>query len=176
MRDLEISVIAPDGSRAIVRPQNDADHGGTTIERRTTHLLDGKQASGVWKIEIVDKAGQNGGGAKNGCLTIHYTGGRPPIATTAAYTSAVRDLGMTSRIDEVDFGATVPSGTNVAVRLRTGATPDDLMAQPWSDPVTNGMPPLVPAGELVQYRVEMTSDGDHSPSFDWIQLVYRATS
>jgi hypothetical protein len=176
MRDLEISVVAPDGTPAIVRPQGDTNHSGTTMERRTTHALDGKAAAGTWHITLRDAGGQNGAGAKGGLLAIHYTGGHAPIVTSAAYESAPHDLGMTSHVDEVDFSAATPPGTSIVVRLRTGSSADELMAQPWSDPVTSGQPPIVGAGQLVQYRVELTSDGDHSPSFDWIELVYRATS
>jgi hypothetical protein len=175
-RDLQITIIAPDGTRAIVRPQGDVDHGGASVERRTTHLLDGKPASGPWQVEVIDKSGQDGGSMRDAAITVHYVGGHAPIAVTSAYQSAVRDLGMPSRIDDVSYSATVPDGTHVAVRLRTGASPEDLMAQPWSDPAVSGSPPLVGAGQFVQYRVEMTSDGDHSPSFDWIELVYRATN
>ncbi|HTJ42351.1 MAG TPA: PA14 domain-containing protein [Kofleriaceae bacterium] len=172
-RDLQISVIAPDGTRAIVRPQGDVDRTGATGERRTTHGLDGKPGNGQWWVEFVDKSGVDAGGTRDAAITVHYTGGHAPIATAAAYESSIRDLGMVSRIDDVQFSADAPMGTAVAVRLRTAATVDALMAQPWSDPVENNAPPIVGAGQFAQYRVELKSDGDHAPSFDWIQLVYR---
>jgi hypothetical protein len=175
-RDLQISVIGPDGSRAIVRPHNDVDHTGASIERRTTHGLDGKPAAGPWQLEFVDASGNDNGNVRDGALTVHYTGGRAPLAPAASYDSQVHDLGATATIDEVTYGASAPPGAGVAVRLRTGDTAEGLMAQPWSDPIVSGAPPIVAPGRFVQYRVELTSDGDHSAAFDWIELVYRATS
>ncbi len=175
-RDLEVDVIAPDLTVAAVRPPNGTDRTGGFVERYTTHALDGKNAAGTWQIQVTDKSGVDGGTTKDSAITVHYTGGHAPIAAMSAYESAPHDLGGPSRLDEVDYSASTPPGTSVVVRLRTGTSADDLMAQPWSDPVTSGQPPIVGAGQLVQYRVELTSDGDHSPSLDWIELVYRATN
>ena len=68
-----------------MRARNDVDRTGTTGERRSTHDLDGKGASGLWHLEFADKAGLAGGSTRDGTITVHYVGGRPPIATTAAY-------------------------------------------------------------------------------------------
>jgi subtilisin-like proprotein convertase family protein len=173
--NVEVDAIAPDGSVAILRPQGTTDRTTAVIEYKNSHALDGKLAAGTWHLQFVDRGGVNGGNARDGAITVHYTGGHAPIVPTSVYESAPHDLGGKSRIDEVTYSASAPTGTSVVVRLRTGTNADDLMAQPWSDPVTSGQPPIVGAGQLVQYRVELTSDGDHSPSFDWIELVYRAT-
>lgn len=175
VQDLQVAVIAPDGTTAVVRAPGAIDSTTAIDEQRTTHVLDGKAAAGTWKLQVTDASGTDAGNSRQAALTIHYVGGHAPIATTATYESAIRDLGETSRIDDVSFSAPTPTGTAVAVRLRTGASPEELMAQPWSDPAISGSPAIVAAGEFVQYRVELSSDGDHSPTFDWIQLVYRET-
>ena len=170
---LQVSAIAPDGTAITLRKVGDPDHAGVSTEWRTTHALDGAQAAGPWQLVVSDLGGQSGGTLLDGAITVHYTGGHAPIATTASYDSQVRDLGATATIDEATYSASAPTGTGVAVRLRTGDTTDALMAQPWSDPIVSGAPPIVAPGRFLQYRVELSSDGDHSAAFDWIELVYR---
>jgi subtilisin-like proprotein convertase family protein len=172
-RDLQTTLITPDGTRLVMRAQGDTDHNGAVVEIRPTHKLDGKPASGSWKVEVADESGQNTGTTGSAALTVHNTGGRPPIATSATYVSPVHDLGEPSQIDGVSAGATTPDGTALAIRVRTGASQDELQARAWSDPVAPGAPPIVPAGRFVQYKVELSSDGDRSAALDWVQLVYR---
>lgn len=175
-RDLRVTLIAPDGSRAVVRPQGDTNVAGALDERRTTHMLDGKAAAGSWQIEVTDASGIDAGSCRFAAATVHYIGGKPPITASATYESAARDLGMPSHIDDLTFSAPMPPGSGVVVKVRTGATVDALMASPWSDPVTSDAPPIVPDGEFFQYRVELSSDGDHSAAFDWLQIVYRSST
>src|SRR6185437_13406706 len=134
--NVEVDSIAPDGTVAILRPQGTTDRTTAVIEYKNSHGLDGKNAAGTWHLQFVDRGGVAGGNARDGAITVHYTGGHAPIAQASAFESAPRDLGGSSRIDEVTYSASAPPGTSVVVRLRTGTNADDLMAQRWSDPVT----------------------------------------
>jgi hypothetical protein len=74
----------------------------------------------------------------------------------------------------VRFAGRAPSPGGVGVRLRTCDAPEQCAAAPWSDPVTeSGAAPSVELKRYVQYRVELTSDGEREPELDWVELDYR---
>jgi hypothetical protein len=173
LRDLAVTVRAPDGSTTDIRPAGDVDRMGVTNERRTTHALDGKPAAGAWNIDVKDTAGKDGGNTRDAAISIHYRGGRAPIPPLAAYESAVRDLGATSAIEHVVVTATAAAGSAAIVRVRTCAAPEACAAAPWSDPVASDAPPAVAPGRYLQYRVELTSDGDRAASVDAVEVFYR---
>jgi PA14 domain/Proprotein convertase P-domain len=175
MTDLEVSVMSPDGSTAVLRQPGDTDHGGSTYESRATHDLDGKDAAGTWHLTVTDTAGTSGGNTLAASITVHYTGGKPPIPPIASYDSAVHDLGAPSIVDQVTWSASTPTGTSVAVRVRACPSADAgaCASTPWSDPVASGDAPSIGTAELLQYRVELSSDGDQAAAFSSISISYR---
>ncbi|MBE7453533.1 MAG: enoyl-CoA hydratase/isomerase family protein [Kofleriaceae bacterium] len=97
------------------------------------------------------------------------------MARTAAYTSLVRDLGDgVTALDAVRFGARL-----IAARRRGGgagaddAAAAECLAEPWSAPLTDGSgatPPGRRATGYLQYRVELTSDGERAPELAWLEV------
>jgi subtilisin-like proprotein convertase family protein len=173
--DLVITLIAPDGKQSVL-----FDHGtnfnGEQVQRATiAGTLLGAQVDGPWTLQVQDTVGADSGTLLDFAVTPHFAGGQPPIATTSSYESTVRDLGANVvSIGAIDWTERVPSGTDVAVRVRTCAASSDCASAAWSDPVTTpGGVPTVAPGEFVQYRVDFTSDGDHTPVLDAITLGYR---
>ncbi len=173
LRDLAVTVRAPDGRAVDIRPAGDVDRGGTTNERRSTHALDGALAAGAWKFEVKDTANKDGGNTRDAAISIHYRGGRPPIAPLAFYDSGVRDLGATSVIERVVVTATTPPGSAAVIRLRTCATPEACTTAAWSEPIAPDAPPDVAPARYLEYRVELTSDGDRAASVDAVEVLYR---
>ncbi|MCE9576337.1 MAG: proprotein convertase P-domain-containing protein [Deltaproteobacteria bacterium] len=173
LRDLAVTVRAPDGTAAEIRPAGDVDRMGTTNERRTTHVLDGKPAPGAWKIEVKDTANKDGGNTRDAAISIHYRGGRPPIPALAFYESAVHDLGAPSSIEQVVTTAAAETGSAAIVRVRTCDAPEACAGLPWSEPVVGDTAPDVAPARYFQYRVELTSDGDRAASLDAVQVFYR---
>jgi hypothetical protein len=99
--------------------------------------------------------------------------GPDQIARAASYTSMVRDLGANVKaIGAVHVGARVPAGAGVAVRLRGCDAPEACAAEPWSPPRADGESVGLPARRYLQYRVELTSNGEREPEVDWVEVSY----
>jgi subtilisin-like proprotein convertase family protein len=173
--DLQVSLVAPSGTSVVLRPWSNDDASGTFTDRYYTTALDGEAVDGTWKVRFADTVPQDTGHARAVHVTIHTQGaGEPPIATDAVYLSPVHDLGGTATLGAVHWTEEVPTGTAVAVHVRTGATADACAAAAWSAPLTDpaGSTATVPAGGFAQYQVELTSSGDVVPAVESISIDY----
>jgi subtilisin-like proprotein convertase family protein len=174
--DLVFTLVAPNGATRVLR--NRTGQSATTDESDfyDAAFLVGAPVAGVWTLRVQDKQAQDTGILRDFQILVHYAGGEAPIATSAAYESPVRDLGTVAAYDAVTWDARTPSGTSVAVRLRS-CDSADCAGQVWSDPLpdpTGSFPTLVPRRYL-QYRVELGSQGDQAASLESIELDYRTS-
>jgi subtilisin-like proprotein convertase family protein len=170
--DLVVTLRAPDGTSAILRNRTDAGVSGDRIERFTVTTLGGAPAAGTWKLFVQDAASGSTGTLENFEVTPHHVGGSPPIPALAAAESQLHDLGDVVTIDQVSWTARTPTGTSVAVRVRTCADANACAAAPWSDALTAPGAPAVTPARWLQYRVELSSDGDHAAELDAIRVDY----
>lgn len=172
--DLEVRLRAPNGTEFLLRDNT----GGATdnaIDKMVTTGLNGAPASGTWTLRVNDTLSSDTGTIQDFQLTVHYAGGDPPIPTTASYESTVRDLGNAVSIDSVDWGERLPAGADVQLRVRTCAAPGDCASAAWSAPITapGGTDPGVTAQRYLQYRVDLTSNGDRAPAVEWVRIDYQ---
>lgn len=178
--DLEVHLIHPDGTAALLRDHDAAGGNGVRTWQLTTEAFDGKPARGPYRLRVRDTASGSSGRLTDFAIAVHHRGGPPPIATDAAWTSAVRDLGPdVTTIERVRLGARVPDGAGVQLLLRTCAAPEACAAEPWSPPVDGAAgdggaaAPRVAPRRYLQYRIELTSDGEREPEVDWVEIDYR---
>ncbi len=174
--DLQIRLVHPGGNEVLLRNNSDAGGSGSRTLRFTTESFDGTPASGAWRLRVTDTVQGNAGTLTDYQLAVHMGGGPEQVARVASYTSLVRDLGAdVTAIDALRFAARLPAGAGVAVRLRACDAPEQCATAPWSEPLTEGggAAPGLPPSRYVQYRVELTSDGERDPELDWLELSYR---
>lgn len=170
--DLRIQLIAPDGRVALLR---DATGGatGTITEVYSRADLDGAPVNGTWTLRFTDIDPGAAGTLRDVRLTVHTAGaGTPPIPQVALFESAPHDLGEVATIGAVRWETIEPPGTMVRVEVRTCADAAACAASPWVL-AAQDTPPEVPPGRFAQFRVLMTTDGDHAPSLEWIELDHR---
>lgn len=176
--DLQFRLIAPNGAEVILR-QNEGDSRSGALEGRyTTAALAGAPVAGTWMLRVSDTTGRDTGSLLDVAVTPQFAGGEAPIPALAVYESTVRELaGPVQAIDTVSWTARLPAGSAVALRLRTCPTPEECASATWSDPVTtSGQAPSIQLHRYLQYRVEMTSNGDRPPAVDSVRIDYRAAS
>ncbi|MCB9559621.1 MAG: proprotein convertase P-domain-containing protein [Kofleriaceae bacterium] len=175
--DLAVSLLAPDGTSHVLRDHVGGVSSGTFTQRATLTTLAGAPVAGTWRLRVYDSVTGGTGTVLDVAVTPHYSGGEPPVPTTSSYLSTVRDLGDARQVlgvDAVDWEAGLPAGAAVAVRVRTCELADACAATPWGDVVTEpGGDPGVGPARYLQYRVDFTSDGDHTPSLEWLRIDYR---
>jgi len=97
-----------------------------------------------------------------------------PYAATGSYTSAVFDAAKTATWVSLNWTATTPAGTTVAVKYRTGntATPDATWT-PFTAVTTAGAP-LAGTSRYVQFMItETTSVPAQTPVVSDVTIVYR---
>lgn len=176
--DMTFSLRAPNGQQVQIVDFVGAGN-GTYTERYTVSGWTATPANGTWTFVAQDAATGDTGTLLDVEITPHYTGGDPPIPATAVYESAVRDLlaggGMAvTAIDTISWAERVPSGADVAIRVRTCATIPACATATYSAPLTASPgTPVVPAGRYLQYRVDFTSNGDRAPALESLTLAYR---
>jgi len=170
--DLVITLIAPSGKTVTLRDQT-GNQGGSFRDHYYRTDLDGEAASGTWTVRFTDIDPGAAGTIRDVELTVHTQGaGDPPIAPTAHFESAARDLGATASVTRVAWDARTPLGTTAIVSVRACASPDCAQSS-WvllGDP--SGTVPSNVKGRYVQYAVDFTSDGDHVPSVESISIDY----
>jgi hypothetical protein len=128
-----------------------------------------------WSFRFVDAlAGNDGIGNPvftDPILVASYHGGpRKPFPDALTFVSAPKPTPGATRIDAIRLTA-VDHGAQIQIAVRTGADEASLAAAPWTI-VENGQVPSVPAGELVQYQLAITSDGWQYPTIDKVELDY----
>jgi subtilisin-like proprotein convertase family protein len=174
--DLELILIAPDGSQTVVRDHVGGAATGTVTERVHVTALDETTASGVWRLRARDTVSLDTGTLRDFQLTVHHRAGRPPIAPTASFVSTVKDLGdMVTAYTSFSWQARMGAGTTIKVYVRSGDTLDAALAAPWSTPLVDpagGSPPVV-ARRYFQYRIDFESDGDGTAMVDSVRLDTR---
>lgn len=171
--DLEITLIAPDGTSTIVRDHVGGGLGGTVTQRLHTTALDESTASGTWRLRARDTVSLDTGTLRDFTLTVHHHAGQPPITETASYVSSVKDLGeMVTEYRSFAWHMALDAGTAVRFYVRSGDTEAALATAPWSSPLVDpeGGAPPVPARRYFQYRIELDSDGDGAAQVDWVRL------
>ncbi len=172
--DLEIRLIAPDGSTALLRNNEGGSASGTVTQRLYTSALDHATANGTWTLRVSDTVSLDTGTLRDFQVTVHHRGGAAPIPAVAIYESGLIDLGMVISLDSLSWGARLAAGAGVQLRVRTGGSPLELSNAAWSTPVLDAGGSDVPElpRRYFQYRVEMTSDGDGAAAVDWVRLDY----
>ncbi len=174
--DLQIRLIAPDGSVTLLR--DNVAGAGTVTQRLHSGALDQASASGVWRLRVTDTVSLDTGWLRDFQLTVHHRAGHPSIVPAAAYDSVVHDLGdQLTAYQRLSWRPRLAPGTAIRVYARTGDTAQAVAAAPWSAPIVDpdaGAPPVI-ARRFFQYRIELDSDGDGSALVDWVRLDY-ATS
>jgi hypothetical protein len=109
----------------------------------------------------------------------------PGFAATGTYTSAVLDATQISLWGKLNVTGTVPQGAGLTVQTRSGNVQDPEQAawSAWTDPapvaVVNGRPltPIAievksPPARFLQYRLNLTSNGQASAVIDEVELAY----
>jgi subtilisin-like proprotein convertase family protein len=174
--DLEIWLVAPDGSSVLVRDHVGGAMSGSVTERVHLTSLDETIASGTWRLRVRDTTSLDSGTLRDFQLTVHHRGGRPPITPVAVYDSAVKDLGeMITAYTSFGWSARLGAGSSVRVRVRSGDSEDACRNATWSSPLVDPAPtiPPVQARRYFQYRLELDSDGDGAAIVDWVRLDTR---
>jgi subtilisin-like proprotein convertase family protein len=172
--DLNILLIAPSGRTSVLRSSTPNDGAqGSIYEHFEVSDLDGEPLNGTWTVRFVDTDPGAVGFIDDLELTVHTQGsGAPPIGAEASYESPVHDLGGTATIGAVRGDARAPSGSAIAIAVRTCASSGDCAAAAWV-PVALGEVPAVAPGRFVQYQVALSSDGDVAPSLESIAIGYQ---
>jgi subtilisin-like proprotein convertase family protein len=175
--DMRFQLRAPNGTTVDIVNFN-GPGSGTFTERFIVTGFVSTPVNGTWTFLALDEVGTDTGTLLDVEITPHYTGGEPPIPTTSWFESSVRDLGAgVVAIDTVNWTERLPAGSDVSLRVRTCATPEECATATWSAPITasGGAAGVAPARYL-QYRIDFTSDGDRAPAIEMVRIDYRATS
>jgi subtilisin-like proprotein convertase family protein len=174
--DLEILLIAPDGSSTMVRDHVGGAATGSVTERVHLSSLDETTAAGVWRLRVRDTVSLDTGTLRDFQITVHHRGGRPPIAPVSSYTSPVKDLGdMVTQYTSFSWQARLGAGTTIKFYVRSADTMDGVPMATWSSPLVDpmgGSPPVTPR-RFFQYKVDFESDGDGSAMVDSVRLDTR---
>jgi hypothetical protein len=173
--DLTFTLQAPNGVTATVVDYADTDSTDGRIERITSTALNGQPVNGTWTLSVNDHQTTDTGTLNDFAITPHWNGGQAPIPTASSFDSTVRDLGAgVTAIDAVTWDERLPTGADIAVRVRTCAVATACAAAPWSVAITTpgGAPAVAPA-QFLQYRVELSSNGDRAPILDRLRVDYR---
>jgi subtilisin-like proprotein convertase family protein len=172
--DLEVRLVHPGGNEVVLRDNSDAGGNGNRFLRFSTDAFVDTPAAGDWRVRVNDTVAGTGGSITDLQLAVHMRNGPDQVARDASFTSLVRDLGNVVSIDQVRFAGRSPSGEGVAIRLRGCDAPEQCAAAPWSAPITeSGSPAGIDVKRYIQYRVELTSDGEREPELDWVEIDYR---
>jgi hypothetical protein len=125
-----------------------------------------------WRLRLTD---QVPGGPPNPAVDFVYlaiTGhGGPamPFAPVVTYVSSVLATPGALRILEVRARGELGGATRT-IAIRTAASEAELAEAPWV-PLDDGALPR-PAGEVLQYRIVLASDGWEAPTLDAIEIDY----
>jgi subtilisin-like proprotein convertase family protein len=179
VQDLDLYLVHPGGDEVRLRDNSGDGGSGARTWRYSTDAFDDRPAGGIWHVRVVDTVPGNGGALTDVRLAVHHAGGPDQLARSASFTSLVRDLGANVvSIDARRAGGHSPTADGIAVRLRGCDAPEQCEAEPWSAPLVDllspagAVPGLAPRRYL-QYRVELTSNGEREPEVDWIEVDYR---
>jgi subtilisin-like proprotein convertase family protein len=171
--DLQVRLVHPGGNEVLLRNNSSEGGSGPRALRYSTDSFDDTPAAGTWGVRVTDTAAGQTGTITDVQLAVHMHDGPDQIARTSSYTSAVRDLGdRVASLDTVHFAARVPSGAAVVVKLRGCDAPEACADEPWSAPRADGDAAGVPPHRYLQYRVELTSNGEREPEVDWVDVAY----
>ncbi|HVV82173.1 MAG TPA: proprotein convertase P-domain-containing protein [Kofleriaceae bacterium] len=171
--DLEISLVAPDGSVVLLRDNAGGDGSGTVSERLHTDAFADATASGTWKLRVRDTVSVDTGTLRAFELTVHTHAGAPPIPAHATFESAVKDLGPGVRsYAKFSWSARREPGAAVRLYARSGDSVVECREADWSSAMVDaegGVPAVTPR-RYFQYLVELDGDGDRSATVDWVRL------
>lgn len=173
INDLQLRLVHPGGNEVLLRNNSGEGGSGPRTLRFTTTAFDDTPAEGTWIVRATDTQQAQSGTITDVQLAVHMANGPDQIARASSYTSLVRDLGAdVGAMGVVHFGARIPTGADVAVRLRGCDTPEACLAEPWSAPLADGDPAGLPPRRYLQYRVELSSNGEREPEVDWVEVAY----
>jgi hypothetical protein len=133
--------------------------------------LAGLPVDGTWNVVFTDHVHSNSPGAATFiALTATYHGGPGgPFVTRGSYISAPHATPGATSIDAVTISADLGGG-QVATSVRVAADETSLADAPWTD-IVGGTP--IPAGNVMQYRLTLISDGWEYPTVDRVEVDYR---
>lgn len=179
VQDLDLFLVHPGGDEVRLRDNSDDGGSGARTWRYRTDEFDDTPAGGIWHVRLADTVNGNSGSITDVRLAVHHHNGPDQLARSASFTSLVRDLGAgVVALDAVRVGGHSPTPEGIVVRLRGCDAPEQCAAESWSEPLVGvldaaGAVPGVPPRRYLQYRVELTSNGEREPEVDWIEVSYR---
>jgi hypothetical protein len=169
-------LVSPSGTVVELFPAPQSGAGGAVGHFQPT-FTSPLAIDGTWRLRLLElQSNGTSGSATEFAMTLHYAGGEPPVATTASYQSSLRDLGSDRpEVLSVQWAPRAPAGSTVAIRARTCAVAADCADQAWSEPLADPAGSTLPfeAQRFLQWRAEMTSDGDATPSLESLFIEYR---
>jgi subtilisin-like proprotein convertase family protein len=172
--DLEITLVAPDGSLVLLRDNAGGSASGRVTERLHTDALDEASARGTWRLRVRDTVSVDVGTLRDFQLTVHHRAGAAPIPPTASFESAVKDLGPTvTAYSSFGWSARREPGTAVRFHVRSGDSEAAVRTASWSTAIVDpdAGAPAVPPKRYFQYKVELDSEaGDRSAIVDRVRL------
>jgi len=132
----------------------------------------GQPLGATWRYAVTDLGDDAQGGSISGQVIATHHGGTPaPISPEVIYVSQPHPTPGAIELGPLTVTADLREAT-MLLAVRTAATAAELETAAWTD-VADGTIPAVIAGELVQYRITLTSDGWAMPSVDVVSLEYR---
>jgi hypothetical protein len=147
------------------------------VERFAPTAFTGDALTATWGLSFMSN---NGGSLPESWLTVRFRDDDlGPTPTTATFVSSVRDLLTTgdtavAALTAIQFTVRAAAGANVMIAVRTCDTPSGCDAAPWSGELASGASlAAVPARRYLQYRLTFTTDGDHEPAVERVQLDYQ---
>jgi hypothetical protein len=174
--EIRVELHPPAGGNPIILFNNQSGSGGAVAHGPLTFPT-AEAIDGTWRLRLVEEQSNGTSGTFNEfAMTLAYDGGEPPIAPTASYQSPLRDLGSDSpEVLSIQWNERVPAGSTLAIRVRTCSTAEACAAEPWSEPLTDPAGSTLPftAQRFLQWRTEMTSNGDVTPSLESLFVEYR---
>ncbi|MGZ4723657.1 MAG: Ig-like domain-containing protein, partial [Ilumatobacteraceae bacterium] len=97
-----------------------------------------------------------------------------PYASAGTFLSRIHDAGSSAAWGAISYDANVPSGTTLALSVRTGSTPTPDGAWTAFSPVTQGQV-IGGSSRYLQYRAQATSAGSVTPTLSSVTIPYSAT-
>ena len=169
-RQVVLKLQPPSNTTLTVFDDNTDTSTGDQNRYATFPAMPAETLSGRWRLQFQDDSGAKDGMLVGYWLTVHYSGGSETVRLASTWTSEVHDFGAPQTFDAVTYQAFTPTGSTLALALRTCTQP--CTTEPFVD-VAVGATPAVPVGQFAQLRATFTSDGDASPWLDVVDVVGR---
>ncbi len=147
------------------------------VERFAPTAFTGDALAATWGLAFMSS---NGGSLPESWLTVRFRDDDlGPTPTSATFVSSVRDLltpggSAVAALTAIQVTVRAAAGATVTVAVRTCDTPAGCDAAPWSGELAAGASlAAVTPRRYLQYRLTFTTDGDHEPAVERVQLDYQ---